>query len=555
MDTVIEDLNNITIAIDYQKLYFLAQEEIRKAQEETRKAQEDAQEKIRKAQEEARENTLKMGVGVFFDASKAKLPDIEFVGSSSGPSLPSASNQSETIHAAATFTEGEFMHINFELSEIELLEPSKVLSDKDKPIMCSTETDIHFACIDFVKDMIKACSLNKEIYITNELNISSCKSDLWVFTFDNYPVGSFEIKKPNLDGTSIMNNKYLLGQIFDYMMKIRSVNGMRYVFGVITDYREWRICWLNDSDAAANAAELCDLDDVENISLNRELKVSKIYKGSGGTSAEVKELSIALTTVLRKMSYFRQFRRPVKLISCTRPYLKLSSNRCCEWINGIKENFKLTFKPPSKSTSNYILLRDYHGGRDGRVWLATSESGHLAVLKFLNKYPDEKKDKLNERAEKESKYWNLLGYDSVYCCELNNSPAIIMPFCFHFDHNKNIIFNLNAWSCSNQLYCEPDNELFEKVSYLKDCQEKLSKLKFDEVLHQCITTFANKNLVHNDITSKHVAIVPIIPDDQNNAIEFSYTFIDLSDITVTDNSDEAIKVMKNYVENLKRIET
>jgi len=574
MDTVIEEFDKITIEeearkaqeeatkeippIDYQQLLIEAQEEIRKAQEEARKAQEEArenkeearkaQEEARKNKEEAREYKLKMGVGSFFDSREAKLPDIEFVGSTSGASLPSGSEPSGTNHEAATFTEGEFKHINFELTEEELLEPSKVLADKTKSLKCSTETDVYFACIEFVNDMIKACSLTKDIYITNELSISSCKSDLWVFTFDNYHVGTFEVKKPNLDGSSIMDNKFLLGQIFDYMMKIRSVNGMRYVFGVITDYREWRICWLNDSDAAATTAELCNLEDVENISLNRELRVSKIYKGSGGTSAEVKELSIALTSVLRKMSYYRQFRRPVKLISDKRPYLKLSRD-CCEWVSGINNDLKLTLKPPHKNTSNYTLLRDYHGGRDGRVWLATSDSGHLAVLKFLNKKADETKERLKERAEKESKYWNKLGFESVYCCELNKSIAIIMPFCFHFDDKKDLIYNLNAWSCRNRLNEEPDSE---NVCLLKECQDKLSEIKFNEVLQKCVDNFAHKKLVHNDIASKHVAVVPIIPSNQNEAIKFVYTFIDLSDITDTDTQDEALETMKNYVaDNLK----
>jgi hypothetical protein len=572
MDTVTEEIDKITIAqeeapIDYQQLFIEAQEEARKNKEEARKYKEEArknkeearknkeeatkaqeeatkaQEEATKAQEESREYKLKMGVGSFFDSREAKLPDIEFVGSTSGAS--------GTNHEPATFTEGEFKHINFELTEEELLEPSKVLADKTKSLKCSTETDVHFACIELVNDMIKACSLTKEIYITNELSISSCKSDLWVFTFDNYPVGSFEVKKPNLDGSSIMDNKLLLGQIFDYMMKIRSVNGMRYVFGVITDYREWRICWLNDSDAAATTAELCSLKDVENISLSRELRVSKIYKGSGGTSAEVKELSIALTSVLRKMSYYRQFRRPVELISDKRPYLKLS-RYCCEWVSGINSDLKLTLKPPPKNTSNYILLRDYHGGRDGRVWLATSESGHLAVLKFLDKNADETKEKLKERAEKESKYWNKLGFESVYCCELNKSIAIIMPFCFHFDDKKDLIYNLNAWSCRSRLNEEPDSELYKNVSLLKECQDKLSEMKFNDVLQKCVHSFACNKLVHNDIASKHVAVVPIIPSNQNEAIQFVYTFIDLSDITDTDTQDEALETMKNYVaDNLK----
>ena len=41
--------------------------------------------------------------------------------------------------------------------------------------------------------------------------------------------------------------------------------------------------------------------------------------------------------------------------------------------------------------------------------------------------------------------------------------------------------------------------------------------------------------------------MPIIPSNQNEAIKFVYTFIDLSDITDTDTQDEALETMKNYV--------
>ena len=53
----------------------------------------------------------------------------------------------------------------------------------------------------------------------------------------------------------------LLGQIFDYMCMLRTQYGLRYVFGIVTNYAEWRIVWLPDTEAAAQATELpyCDV--------------------------------------------------------------------------------------------------------------------------------------------------------------------------------------------------------------------------------------------------------------------------------------------------------
>lgn len=53
----------------------------------------------------------------------------------------------------------------------------------------------------------------------------------------------------------------LLGQIFDYMCMLRTQYGLRHVFGVVTNYAEWRIVWLPDTDAAAQASELPVRDD------------------------------------------------------------------------------------------------------------------------------------------------------------------------------------------------------------------------------------------------------------------------------------------------------
>jgi len=44
--------------------------------------------------------------------------------------------------------------------------------------------------------------------------------------------------------------------VLQYMCMLRTQYGLRYVFGIVTNYAEWRIVWLPDSDAAAQATEL-----------------------------------------------------------------------------------------------------------------------------------------------------------------------------------------------------------------------------------------------------------------------------------------------------------
>lgn len=40
-------------------------------------------------------------------------------------------------------------------------------------------------------------------------------------------------------------------QVVDYMIDLRNVFDVRYVFGIITTYDEWRVFWLEDTERAA----------------------------------------------------------------------------------------------------------------------------------------------------------------------------------------------------------------------------------------------------------------------------------------------------------------
>ena len=52
-----------------------------------------------------------------------------------------------------------------------------------------------------------------------------------------------EVKTPSTK--KILESHQVAGQLYDYMMRLRSFYGLQAVFGIMTTYCEWRICWLD----------------------------------------------------------------------------------------------------------------------------------------------------------------------------------------------------------------------------------------------------------------------------------------------------------------------
>lgn len=103
-----------------------------------------------------------------------------------------------------------------------------------------------------LQDAITAAGLGHMLKCYNELSIFKLRPDIWVVMNDRgVPVGVCEVKKP---GRSIINSSFVHGQIYDYMLRLRSFHGLRYVFGIVSTYEQWRLYWLDDCAAAASAS-------------------------------------------------------------------------------------------------------------------------------------------------------------------------------------------------------------------------------------------------------------------------------------------------------------
>jgi len=345
------------------------------------------------------------------------------------------------------------------------------------------------------------------------------EADLWAVSANGFPFGVVEVKRPNLNGSSIMNNPGMLGQLLDYMKLTQSFYGLVDVYGIFTDYNEWRIVWISEG-----------LGD-------RELYCSPVY------SRISKELPKAVVTFLCKISEQTSNVNVgnVKLWDDARPYVQLSNDG---WLWSVKpQNTNLSLIPPNCRSEKFFLLRDYYGGTDGKVWLAASQQGNLCVLKFLKDVTVEDTQTL---VEKEVAMWHKMGIMETFACELNKTWAIVMPYAFHCMKNDDggdakCCLTLNKWY-ARDITVLHEEEL--EIAHYKEVAEIVQGLVPSEVLHDAIMSFAKKMLVQEDVEWRHVAVIPKFK--KGEFVKLIPSFIDLGRVALSETFEEAYALMTNH---------
>ena len=375
--------------------------------------------------------------------------------------------------------------------------------------------------------------------------------DSWiVLNNDGRPILVIEIKSPGTtfatgsEGKSKIEHRNVTGQLFDYMIKLKSFYNQKYVFGILTTLDEWKICWLADSDKCAESDVLLELgieeDDtyeLENIDYKRTVHSSKTYK------YDDKNLSTLILSVIIKS--YESPKYPVNLLSLERTYVSLLPftwrwERFDSVKNLEKIKNSLTLKLPSEGTNEFKVLRYFNGGKYSRIRLAVSNNGNLVILKeFLD--DDEISDNIHEQ---ELKCWKKInGADDAYITELNKNKTLIIPLVFHIhvnDEEKKIYIpvDLKVWSVEDKAI--PG----ELPTILKDINKQLKKyvkknpLNIKEITANAIKKCAKRKYVHNDLEFRHIAVRPIF-DDEDTLIYLDPMFIDFGRMKKVDSSKEA----------------
>lgn len=114
-----------------------------------------------------------------------------------------------------------------------------------------SEADIQTFVQAVIADAIEAAGLRGVLTAARELSMFRLRPDIWVVVTKNgVPIGIVEVKKP---GAKILESSSVFGQTYDYLLRLKSFHGLKFVFGIVATYNEWRIFWLPESDAIAAA--------------------------------------------------------------------------------------------------------------------------------------------------------------------------------------------------------------------------------------------------------------------------------------------------------------
>ncbi|KAJ3163186.1 hypothetical protein HDU86_002355 [Geranomyces michiganensis] len=287
------------------------------------------------------------------------------------------------------------------------------------------------------------------------------RPDIWIVGSKDtvpsqLPIGVGEVKQPETNEqravctgglqtlkAGIEQPSVLLGQIYDYLVDASTVSGLRWSFGILTNYHEWRICWLPNADQAAASKSLDEYVNLQSTSILQEQErlvyTTRVYKH------HERDLMRVLIHLLHKMWHTPRNEDLQPLVTprkypCLEEYGWTWSILDKSNDNSIR---KLSYEQFKSDSSRFFLLENYHRKTDDLVWLAAAPPGKgksktfkLLVLKFRHKAPTDEAD-LN----RECQIWKTWAPGATVLT-LDSRPVLAMPFAFHARFNESKVDRL-----------------------------------------------------------------------------------------------------------------
>jgi hypothetical protein len=382
-------------------------------------------------------------------------------------------------------------------------------------------------------DIILDAELYDQIYIGEEHTFSITRAvgkhqdtvDITtIFNASFSVVGVCEVELPGFEMDSA-------ARIVDYMLDLRNSYSVRYVFGLLTTYEEWRIFWFSDTNQAAQETQRKRYDDLclqgsatdYSLSDKVDLYASRVYHHTDTALVEV------LASLFHKSS-MSPMAFPVAFIDKSRMYVTVSS-QSVRYQPLPKAFTAFTFDMPSAQYSTFHILKYCHRGADGRVALCCNEVGQLGVLKF----PIDDVIDLNAEAH----LWNRLWHTQVRVVTINEKSALLMPFSFHIKvvDNRPQFCGLGEWSnfASSSFSNDEVNGSINLVQ-LAEYQANPSL-----ACRKALDRMCELHLEHDDLRWRHVALLPEF-NQATNVFDLRPIFLDLT--RVSDMVDTKEKVFQ-----------
>ena len=501
---------------------------------------------------------------VFLSTIFNGLPEIKFdkfnksTSQMKNPNLVTTSNRKEIKKMIISHFKIK-KHLNINEERLDLID-SKFFSKNNiytkKFVHFSSENSIQRLINDYMTDIFDIMQRLNYLacYDTTSIITAISKEEMEkhnipdvtiVKTRELNPVLPIEIKIPPEGDVDILNNKKVIGQLYDYMLSIKSFFNKKKVFGILTTLKGWRFLWLPNE-------EEINLED-------RIVYITKTYDISDPDLAKV--IISVITRALESEFY------SVKIFDSLRNYIEYSS-RGCRWkrisedhIEDLENNvnFDIYDDCSSEDVLTYTIFKFFQTGPQTQTSLIINENGSIGVLKqFYEKTNNDGEENLEayKNFENESLLWDIIYDIDISIKTINDNPSFIMPFIFTFETKFNEktkktdvflqtdlrkIFTYEGATAAelpislNKFRCDIDK-------YVKN----IDIIKFGE---KAIEKFSKKGYIHTDLKWDHIGLLPIL-DKKGNIKKMKPVLIDLQYVEECDH-EKANKIMLERLERMK----
>lgn len=351
--------------------------------------------------------------------------------------------------------------------------------------------DIQTHVQNVIRDIIDLCDFKLEVSRETMLSVTRRgRPDLLVIRSKGAVVGVCEIRRPSTEGGDL-SDPILRNRISNCMLATKYSHGLTKPFAILSTYNEWKICWLEDT-----------VDQINEILPPREIFCeTKTFHRSDPSLAE------ALVAAIMQMNLSSIVPPPSTLLGRgdNRKFPLVGLETSVKWSALPTEIDELYYELPAPRTEEFYLLEDFHGGADGRVWLATNSTGHLCVLKFS--------DLLDSELEREAETWRTI-WDARFArvMTLADCKTVVMPFTFHaYLQGSSMSFRgLNKWASDDR---SVESILSSEVNVVFDMENLRGYYDNPwKVAQEALTALANAGFEHADLCWRHVALLPVFDD-------------------------------------------
>jgi hypothetical protein len=339
------------------------------------------------------------------------------------------------------------------------------------------------------------------------------------------------------------------------MMQIRASYGQCEIFGIITTLEEWRFVWFDDTDAAAQS-DKCNFNSglvrpstqelIDRFPVGASLSASRKLIASPVLGLVEPTLSRLIASALIKG--FHAYSRALPLLSANRVYHTISRDTFL-WGSPDQIDNELSFEMPARNSQYFYVLRQFHPGADGRVFLCVTNSVKLCVLKFHY---------VPQQCEYECRMWNVLYGVPVWMFKRSeDSQPLVLPFVFHCveaqseDGKLSVSFDLHLshW-CKEAAFVETEEDRvdFARLSHTLKAAYDETKWTVVDVAKLAISKIASKKCIHEDIQWRHVSLLPIF--NEKKGLRLEPILIDLVRMTTDVDEGFALETMIRRLDEL-----